>query len=92
LPEVWAKDRERRAKAGVPNEAIFQTKPEIALDQIRTAIKAGVSRGVGLADAGYGVDTAFRTALTGWGLLSVVGIQSSTTLWPPGPAPLPAKP
>src|ERR671910_1340450 len=82
LPEVWAKDRERRAKAGVPNEAIFQTKPEIALDQIRTAIKAGVSRGVVLADAGYGVDTAFRTALTGWGLLSVVGIQSSTTLWP----------
>ena len=92
MPEVWAKDRERRAKAGVPNEAIFQTKPEIALDQIRTAIKAGVSRGVVLADAGYGVDTAFRTALTGWGLLSVVGIQSSTTLWPPGTAPLPAKP
>src|ERR671913_1119933 len=92
LPEVWAKDRERRAKAGVPNAAIFQTKPEIALDQIRTAIKAGVSRGVGLADAGYGVDTALRTALTGWGLLSVVGIQSSTTLWPPGTAPLPAKP
>ena len=92
LPEVWAKDRERRAKAGVPNEAIFQTKPEIALDQIRTAIKAGVSRGVVLADAGYGVDTAFRTALTGLGLLYVVGIQSSTTLWPPGPAPLPAKP
>src|ERR671913_721734 len=92
LPEVWAKDRERRAKAGVPNEAIFQTKPEIALDQIRTAIKAGVSRGVVLADAGYGVDTAFRTALTGLGLLYVVGIQSSTTLWPPGTAPLPAKP
>src|SRR5215211_6405718 len=40
----------------------------------------------------YGVDTAFRTALTGWGLLYVVGIQSSTTLWPPGTAPLPAKP
>jgi SRSO17 transposase len=92
LPEAWAEDRERRAKAGVPDEILFQTKPEIALDQIRAAIKAGVSRGVVLADAGYGVDTGFRTALTTLGLLYVVGIQSSTTLWPPGSAPLPAKP
>src|SRR5918998_3414559 len=80
LPEAWAEDRERRAKAGVPDEILFQTKPEIALDQIRAAIEAGVSRGVVLADAGYGVDTAFRTALTTLGLLYVVGIQSSTTL------------
>ena len=45
-----------------------------------------------LADAGYGVDTDFRDGLTGLGLLYVVGIQSSTTLWPPGEAPLPPKP
>jgi SRSO17 transposase len=92
LPEAWAEDRERRAKAGVPDEILFQTKPEIALDQIRAAIEAGVSRGVVVADAGYGVDTGFRTALTTLGLHYVVGIQSSTTLWPPGTAPLPAKP
>src|ERR687898_1987961 len=92
LPEAWAEDRERRAKAGVPDEVVFQTKPEIALDQIRAAIEAGVSRGVVVADAGYGVDTGFRTALTTLGLHYVVGIQSSTTLWPPGTAPLPAKP
>jgi SRSO17 transposase len=91
LPEIWAEDRERRAKAGVPDAVVFQTKPEIALDQIRSALAAGVSRGVVLADAGYGVDTAFRTALTALGLLYIVGIQSSTTLWPPGTAPLPPK-
>ena len=91
LPEIWAEDRERRAKAGVPEAVVFQTKPEIALDQIRSALAAGVSRGVVLADAGYGVDTAFRTALTALGLLYIVGIQSSTTLWPPGTAPLPPK-
>ncbi len=92
LPDVWAGDRERRAKAGVPDEVVFRTKPEIALDQIRLALAAGVSRGVVLADAGYGVDTAFRTALTDLGLVYIVGIQSSTTLWPPGHAPLPPKP
>jgi len=92
LPEVWAQDPERRAKAGVPDEVAFRTKPEIALDEIRATLQAGVSPGVVLADAGYGVDTAFRTALTGIGLSYILGIQSSTTLWPPGAAPLPPKP
>ncbi len=91
LPQVWAKDPEHRAKAGVPDEVVFQTKPEIALDHIRSALAAGIAHGVVLADAGYGVDTAFRTALTELGLVYVVGIQSSTSLWPPGSAPLPPK-
>ena len=91
LPQVWAKDPERRAKAGVPDQVVFQTKPEIALEHIRSALAAGVSPGMVLADAGYGVDTAFRTALSELGLAYVVGIQSSTSLWPPGTAPLPPK-
>ena len=91
LPELWTDDLQRRATAGVPKEVKFQTKPEIALDQIRSALAAGVSPGVVLADAGYGVDTAFRTTLTDLGLAYILGIQSSTTLWPPGRAPLPPK-
>jgi SRSO17 transposase len=67
------------------------TQPEIALDEIQGALAAGVPRGVVLADAGYGVDTAFRTKLTAMGLPYVVGIQSSTSLWPPGSGPLPPK-
>ena len=84
LPEAWANDADRRAKAGVPENVRFRTKPEIALDEIQGALAAGVPRGVVLADAGYGVDTAFRTTLTAMGLPYVVGIQSSTSLWPPG--------
>ena len=44
-----------------------------------------------LADAGYGIDTAFRIAVRALGLTYVVGIQSSTSLWPPGSEPLPPK-
>src|SRR5471032_1527207 len=34
LPEEWAQDRNRRRKAGVPEEISFKTKPQIALEQI----------------------------------------------------------
>ena len=53
LPKEWAVDHERRRKAGVPDEIDFKTKPEIALEQIKAALKAGLSRGVVLMDAGY---------------------------------------
>ena len=91
LPEPWATDKERRATAGVPDDVAFQTKPAIARDQIRAMLAAGIAPGVVLGDAGYGVDTAFRAAITELGLRYVLGIQSSTSIWPPGTAPLPAK-
>ena len=91
LPDSWANDPERRAKAGVPGDVAFRTKPEIALDQIRAALAAGIAQGVVLADAGSGADTAFRTGVSELGLAYVVGIQSSTSLWAPGTEPLPPK-
>ena len=63
LPEVWIKDGERRKKTGVPEEVQFQTKPDIAVEQIRRARQRGVPEGVVLADAGYGNDTEFRLAI-----------------------------
>jgi SRSO17 transposase len=67
-----------------PQEVEFQTKPEIALDQIRAAVEAQVPRGVVLADAAYGINTEFRDALSELGLPYVVGVQSSMTVWEPG--------
>jgi SRSO17 transposase len=91
LPREWADDSDRRTQAGVPDDVVFQTKPEIALSQLRAAFAAGVKAEVVLADAGYGTDTNFRDGLTESGLPYVVGIQSSTSLWPPGMEPLPPK-
>ena len=92
LPEVWAGDKKRRKTAGVPKEIKFQTKPELALGQIREAIERGIPPGVVLADAAYGTDTRFREQLTDLELLYVVGIMSSVTVWKPGQGPLPAPP
>src|SRR6202007_2058449 len=64
LPREWAEDAKRRKKAEVPKEVEFQTKPEIALDQIRAAVAAQVARGVVLADAAYGMKTEVWEAMT----------------------------
>lgn len=87
LPEAWTQDRARRRKAGVPEEVSFQTKPQIALAQIRQARARGVPEAVVLADAGYGTDTQFRTALTALELDYVLGIMSTVTVWKPGQQP-----
>jgi len=42
LPNAWAEDDDRRAKAGVPEEITFKTKPQIALEQIRWACEVGL--------------------------------------------------
>ena len=92
LPKEWAEDFTRRKETEVPKEVRFQTKPEIALDQIRAALAAKVDRGVVLADAAYGINTEFRDGLTDLELQYVVGVQSTMTVWEPGQQPLPAKP
>jgi SRSO17 transposase len=91
LPEVWANDKPRRRKAGVPQEIGFQTKPQIALRQIERARQRGMPTGAVLADAGYGNDTQFRNRLTEWELPYVVGIQSAVTVWKPGEQARPAR-
>jgi SRSO17 transposase len=92
LPQTWANDPARRTRAGVPDDVAFQTKPQIALAQISAAVAAGLPTATVLTDAGYGIDTAFRDGITELGLTYVVGIQSHTSLWPPGTEPLPPRP
>jgi SRSO17 transposase len=91
LPESWAKDSKRRLAAGVAKDVKFQTKWQIALDMIDSLRAEGLPPAPILADAGYGVVTAFRDALTERQIPYVVGISGETTVWPPGLEPLPPK-
>jgi SRSO17 transposase len=92
LPEEWAVDPVRRKQAGVPENLRFATKTQIALSQLRALLADGAPHHCVLADAGYGVDTAFRQALSEMGLLYAVGVTSAVSVWPPGIEPLPPKP
>jgi SRSO17 transposase len=92
LPREWADDPVRRAKAGVPDDIVFRTKPEIALQQVRQALDDGVPQGVALMDPAYGNDSKLRAGLTELGVTYAAGILPTTTIWRPGEAPLPLEP
>jgi SRSO17 transposase len=89
LPEAWADDTTRRAKTGVPEDVMFETKPALAMDQIEAALAGGIPPGTVLADAAYGDDTAWRERLAGHGLTYAVGVRSGTTVWWGPHQPLP---
>jgi len=76
----------------VPEEVKFQTKPEIARDEIGQALASDSPRGVVLADAGYGTDTRFCEGLSELALPYLMGVLGTTSVWAPGKGPLPAKP
>jgi SRSO17 transposase len=92
LPEVWADDPARRAKAGVPETIRFETKTVIALGQFRQALAAGVPVGILLGDAAYGDETDFRVGVADLGLRYVLGVRPGTSVWAPGTEPLPPLP
>jgi SRSO17 transposase len=60
LPEQWANDQQRRAKAGVPDDVTFATKPELAVTLLRRAVQAAVPFAWVVADEVYGRATKLR--------------------------------
>ena len=80
LPEDWAEDADRRARADIPRTLRFQPKWRIALTHVRQVRAAGFQIDGVLADAAYGNVHAFRTALDRMGLRYAVGIASRLTV------------
>ena len=92
LPEEWASDPVRRQEGDIPKEVQFQTKPEIALAQIRQAVEDGVVPGVVLADEVYGSNRDFREGVAELKLGYSLAVRSNTTVWALERQPLPPKP
>jgi len=80
LPKTWANDPERRAKAHVPEDVIFATKPAIACEMVARMLDEGAPCAFVLADAVYGSDHRFRRMLEDRGQPYVLAVRSNHTL------------
>lgn len=60
LPEEWAKDWNRRAEAGIPEQTTFANKIELAKQMLERAFEAEVPARWVVADAFYGRSHEFR--------------------------------
>jgi SRSO17 transposase len=60
LPEAWADDPDRRKQAGVPEQVVFATKPELVIAMLEEEITARTPFRYLCGDAGYGRDPGLR--------------------------------
>jgi SRSO17 transposase len=81
LPKSWANDPARREEAGIPEEVVHRTKPQMALDQIRRALANGVRVAAWTFDEHYGQSYAFLDGLDALGQTYVAEVPSSFCGW-----------
>jgi len=83
LPEEWCDDLERRRKAKIPDEVVFETKPQLAAGLCERAAAWQLPAAPILADSAYGDDAGFRTDLNEAGLAYVVTVRAQTSVYGP---------
>ena len=72
MPKDWAGDPQRRRKAGIPEALMFATKPELAIEQLKRLMAAGIGAMWAAADEVYGRCGEFRDACRALSLAYVV--------------------
>lgn len=81
LPESWANDPRRRREARIPDDVLFKTKHELALQMLRRAVVDRIPPGILLADSAYGTSSEFRREIRRLNLHYAVGVDPKTTVW-----------
>ena len=83
LPEEWCSDGERRAKAKIPEDVVFKTKPELGVELIERAAGWRVPDAPVLGDCAYGDKTELRARLDGAGRRYVLSVSADTSVFAP---------
>lgn len=91
VPASWTDDPERRLKARLPADTVFQEKWRLALQLLRQVRAAGLEITAVVADAGYGDVTTLRRTLHHLKLPYALGISSTLTVFRGTPAIHPAR-
>jgi SRSO17 transposase len=83
LPEEWCEDSERRARARIPEEIEFKTKPELGKELIERAGGWAIERAPVLGDEAYGKNTQLRQELDDAGFQYVFSIDKIASVFAP---------
>ncbi len=86
LPKDGWNAPQRRKEAGIPDSAVYRTKYEMGLEQLRRAAANGLHPGWVCADAWYGEKPAFVSGLEALHLRFVLGIPKNLMGWLDKPA------
>jgi SRSO17 transposase len=81
LPEEWCDDPERRRKAKIPEEVVFKTKPELALELVERATGWETVKVPILGDCAYGKNTELRERLDDGGLEYVLSVSEEVSVF-----------
>jgi SRSO17 transposase len=84
LPEEWCADLPRRRKAKIPDELVFQTKPQLAGALCEQAAGWELPRAPVLGDSAYGDNSDFRARLHESGLEYVLAVDPELGVFGPG--------
>ena len=71
MPQRWADDQARRRAAGVPDDLVFTTKPNLAVAQVQRLTASGLPIRWAAGDEVYGRSSQVRQACKDAGLASV---------------------
>jgi SRSO17 transposase len=82
MPKSWTDDAARREKARVPDDLVFKTKPDLALELITRAVEDKIPGDIALVDAAYGCSSEFRNTVQLFGIDLGVATGASTKVWP----------
>jgi SRSO17 transposase len=80
IPQSWADDRKRCRAAHIPDDVGGESKWELALDMIESAVETELPRGIVLADSAYGHNGGFRERLEELGLDFAVDLKSNASV------------
>lgn len=89
LPAAWTDDPTRCARAGVPADTVFATKPQLATQMVERCLADGVVFAWVVADSGYGRDPGLRAMLHAERLRYVLAVAVDLPLVPPPGKPAP---
>ena len=81
FPKSWENDWGRRRRAGIPDDVVHRSKPQIALAQIQHALRNGIRVAAWTFDEHYGQSYAFLDGLDALGQTYVAEVPCNFHGW-----------